>query len=224
MLDHERALLENSELFAGHRFANFFNKIANSGNWRTLRTRDRPNIHVSVKDKGSHIDTEQHIPVIKIELLFDPQFKLGNVVQALQNEAQRKRWDPFIHNMKVLDRSESARLIIMQTTWKPFLDIAPRYLYEKKLNFCVLVEEESKEEPNTFLRTTTGLSGLTDGENCIHYTYVSSCAEAPAIPLGKKTYAQFSKSVDTSAAFKQPQEACTLFSMQKFELIDALPQ
>jgi len=87
--------------------------------------------------------------------------------------------------------------------------MAPRYLIEKKLLFCVLKEEENYDSTPSFNLnerksrfTASGVSqgAITDGENSVYYTYMSSCAEAPAIPLGKKSFAQINKSMDGSTA------------------------
>lgn len=79
-------------------------------------------------------------------------------------------------NNKVLDRSESNRLSVVYTLFQPFLDTPPRYFYEKKLHFCVYKEEE----PLTFReqrpsKSISGVSGFTEGEDKIFYTYISSC-------------------------------------------------
>ena len=88
--------------------------------------------------------------------------------------------------MKVLDHSDSKRLRIVHTVFKPFLDVAPRYFNEKKLSFCVPLEDES---PPTFRDRPSKSSGITEGDNSVFYHYVSSCAEAPPMPSSKKTFA-----------------------------------
>ena len=62
---------------------NVFNQVSTTGDWRKIRIRDRPNISISVNDSGSHIETDLLIPVIKVELLFDPKFNMSKVIYAI---------------------------------------------------------------------------------------------------------------------------------------------
>lgn len=64
--------------------------------------------------------------------------------------------------------------------------MAPRYFNEKKIHFCVMNEEEKKDRSSI---SPSRVSANTDGENCIYYTYVSSCATTPANLKSKKTFA-----------------------------------
>ena len=69
-------MLERPENLMGSNFAKIFDKVSQEGKWRSLRVRDRPNLKISIRDGGSHIETDPCIPVVKIELLFDPKIPL----------------------------------------------------------------------------------------------------------------------------------------------------
>lgn len=93
-------------------------------------------------------------------------------------------------NNKVLERSDSNRLSIVYTLLQPFLDVPPRYYFEKKLHFAV---QKDEDQPLTFRdqrpsKSVSAVSGATAEENSICYTYISSCAQAPTLPPGKKTF------------------------------------
>ena len=70
----------------GMKFASVFDKVASEGNWRTIR--ERVNVVISVKDEGCHFEQNANstIPVTKVELLFDPKYKMSSIISAVQNE------------------------------------------------------------------------------------------------------------------------------------------
>lgn len=71
----------------GTTFSSIFDEENEIGEWRVIPTQGAKNIHISVKEQGcSKINTDSNIPVVKIELLFDPDFKLSDVIKAVQNE------------------------------------------------------------------------------------------------------------------------------------------
>ena len=65
------------------KFASVFDRVAKEGDWRIVR--ERPNVIISIKDSGSHLDQLAHstIPVTKVELLFDPSYKMSNIITAI---------------------------------------------------------------------------------------------------------------------------------------------
>ena len=171
---------------------------------------------VSFNPAGTLLSSDY--PCVKTEYFFDPKFSLSTVIQSLQNEKHRRRWDPFVQTSKVISTSQSQRLQVVYTQWESFLDQAPRHLFEKKLHFSIVKGDRNYQE-NGMSKFKKGASKRTDSdnENETFYTYVSSCQVPPSVP-GKKSFLDFSTSLDNSSQTLESVEAKTIFSMFKFEL------
>ena len=133
---------------------------------------------IHVMEGGTQFDPS--VPCVKIEFLFDQAFSLQEVIESIQSEKNRRRWDPFLKNSKVLQQSESGRMQVVFHEMKPFLDRAPRHFFEKKLHFCIeeLLQQEldvdvDVRDPNE--KRKSYVSSLLSHGPATYYTYISGC-------------------------------------------------
>ena len=84
---------------------------------------------------GTRIDSET--PCIKTVFFFNPRHKLETVVASMQDENEREVWDTNIESMEILDQSDTRRLKVVHTTYKPLASQGRREFVDKKLSFSV---------------------------------------------------------------------------------------
>ena len=77
MLPHEVKILKKPSQLSTSSFASIFEAASDSPDFRPLRIRKQPNLKVSVKDQGSSIQGGTDLPIVKIEFLFEPEFRLA---------------------------------------------------------------------------------------------------------------------------------------------------
>lgn len=214
LLVNHRALLGTQD------WAEQFEAPLHKHKFQAIRISNRPDIKISVSTSGNNFSpTRSDIPIVKVELMFHPQFHLQGVIKAFVNEQQRRRWDPFIQQLKVVEKSDSNRLKIVYTQMKPLMGLESRHFYEKKIHFSVSNGKFSEgADPHTFRdqQRDSGVSG--DGDNATYYTYISSCQVPPKMPVEKKNFTEFSQSL--AGKVKKSAEAKTVFALHKFELVD----
>ena len=69
---------------------------------------DTENVRLSIKESGTAFSNKY--PCVKAEYFFPSDFKLNDIVQAVQCDSERALWDLQIKTSKVLYTSDSQRL------------------------------------------------------------------------------------------------------------------
>jgi len=92
---HEIDFVRHPEALTTSKFALLCDQQIEDGTFRSISDKSKAteNVKIFVKDFSS---LNSEIAVIKVELRFDPQYSLQQVMRAIQNEKFRKRWDPFM--------------------------------------------------------------------------------------------------------------------------------
>merc|ERR1712165_618782 len=107
MLKNELKIIKNPDIST---FEQIFTEESSIYNEFTI-LHESKDLIVSYHTNGTSQNSQ--LPCIKLELMFDPQISLDDVIQSFQIESRRRSWDPFIKTSKVIHTSESGRLQIV---------------------------------------------------------------------------------------------------------------